>query len=70
MEIDEKIFSLKVFKNQAEFFIKDGKNLMNRLKNEEDLVAYHKLSKSEKNEIIDLSMPETVIDPNHKYDKE
>lgn len=44
MEIDEKIFNLKVFKHQAEFFIKDEKNLMSRLKDEKKLVEYHKLS--------------------------
>jgi len=57
MEIDEKIFDLKVYKDQAEFFIKDEKNLMSRLKNEKQLVEYHKLSKAEKNLLIDHTMP-------------
>ena len=64
MEIDEKIFDIKVFKNQAEFFIKDEKNLMNRLKDEKEMIAYHKLSKAEKNALIDHTMPEMILDPN------
>ena len=34
MEIDENIFSLKVYKDQEEFLIKDEKNLMERLMSE------------------------------------
>jgi len=31
MEIDEKIFYIKVYKNQAAFLVKDEKNTMKRL---------------------------------------
>jgi hypothetical protein len=52
MEIDEKIFYLKVYKDQASFLVKDEKNIMRRLQNSRELLNYHKLSKEEKDIII------------------
>ena len=52
MEIDEKIFYLKVYKDQASFLVKDEKNIMKRLQNSRELLNYHKLSKEEKDIII------------------
>ena len=52
MEIDEKIFYLKVYKDQASFLVKDEKNIMKRLQNSRELLNYHKLSREEKDIII------------------
>jgi hypothetical protein len=61
MEIDENIFSLKVYKDQEEFLIKDEKILMERLMSEKKMYNYHKMTDLEKKNFQASQQPSVIL---------
>ena len=55
MEIEDEIFTLKIYKDQEQFMIDDSVNLIKRLSDKEELKVYHNLSKDEQNQMKNIT---------------